>query len=217
MVAWGMRLSIYLHARDTCADAAPPQLGARVLWSVVISLPCVLCNTRQRDVFESTPVELSGVAISIFCLLGETVADYEKHTWFKHAKKTSRPDRTSTSAPVITNGWWHYSRNPNLFFEIMFHWGIYFIVKPVNSTLVVLTPLFNTFMIMHLPGGIRTREKERNKRFELYPAYLSYRDSTSPCFPMPPQVYDLLRRLGVPELYTETSSVNFPDYSVLDA
>jgi steroid 5-alpha reductase family enzyme len=118
----------------------------------------------------------------------------------------------------MTSGWWHYSRNPNLFFEIVFHWGIYFIVKPVNSPFVVFSPLFNTLMIMYLPGGISTREKDRNKRFELYPAYVSYRDSTSPCFPMSPRVYDLLIRLGVPESYRHTNAFTVPDYEdALDA
>ncbi len=115
----------------------------------------------------------------------------------------------------MTDGLWRYSRNPNLFFEILFHWGVYFIVKPVDSSLVIISPLFNTLMIMYLPGGIRTREAERNSRFELYPSYLSYRATTSPCIPMGTYVYELLRRLGLPDYYRDSTNVHVPDYTIM--
>lgn len=199
MCAWGVRLSVHLHRRDV-VHGRPPDLGARVLWAVLISLPCVLCNTRQEDVFRNTVTEVVGLVLAVASFLGEAQADCEKQAWFRQ-HKAGRPGRSSMQPPVAATGWWHLSRNPNLFFELTFHWGIYLIVRPVVSSVVVVCPVFNTLTLAVLPGGMWTRETERNQRFELYPAYLSYRNSTSPCLPMPQWAFRGLRSLGVPDPY----------------
>jgi steroid 5-alpha reductase family enzyme len=185
MSCWGFRLSWYLVRRGQRRDQA--FVLDRILWASLVALPVVLCNTMQDHAYRSTGIEVFAVAVAFTGLCIETAADYWKHEWFTLAP-TERP------GPVCTSGLWHYSRHPNLFGEIMFQWGIYFIVRPVDNWLIILCPLYTTLQVLFMPGGMLTQEAARAKRFGTDESYITYRITTPPIIPFWPKLYAKMNR-----------------------
>lgn len=213
ITAWGCRLSSYLYRRDLETDAdlektkaLTPELFGRVVWSTLIALPIILCNTLQTDVFYFTYTELAGIMICTASLVLETIADNQKANWFlniRHDTTTpcvryNRPTKDSVQPPVCNNGLWNYSRHPNLFFEVCFHWGIYCIVKPVDIYWIVAVPILNTLAVVVFGGGgdVMSLERTHDTLYQLYPAYWAHKQSTSPFIPMPKFIYRFLGHIA---------------------
>lgn len=188
--AWSMRLAFYLFRRHTSiANVGAGDVLPRILWATVCSLPVVLTNEIQIHAYHITVSELIGSMVCVLALAFESVADNQKHAWHNKTRGT-RPAKGSDEPPVCHTGLWAFSRHPNLFFEIVFHWGIYFIVQPVLPIWVVLAPVLN--MLMLLMGGFKKQERQRNGSYALYPLYATYRFKTSPIIPMPQRAYTSL-------------------------
>lgn len=186
MMAWGARLSVFLWRRvppseATRAERAP--VLTRVAWATACALPCVVCNTQQRHIYRSTLVELTSLCAATAALFIEHAADSQKAAWF--LKHSERPGKSDMEPPVCADGLWAYSRHPNLFSELMFHWSIFCIVHPVESWFIIFCPLYITLCILILPGGVATQEMSRNKKYALYPSYQRYKNATPPLFPAP--------------------------------
>jgi len=195
MCAWGARMSLLLYAQDRKKETA--NVLARVAWGAVCALPAVVCNVTQRQRYRSTPVEVLAVAGALISLALEHVADKQKLAWHRaHAEQ--RPGRGDAEPPVCASGAWSWSRHPNLFFEITFHWFIYALVRPVEKPLVVACPLLITAMVVALPGGVVAQEIRRNDAYGLYPAYVKYRDATTALAPFPPARRAHEERLRMP-------------------
>lgn len=187
MTAWGARLSIYLASRRFQRTSDTSNILSRVIWCFISSIPTVMCNTMQNHRYRSTFIELSGIIMALVGLTLEAFADIQKETWhLNNPVETKAKD--NPEAPVCTDGLWHYCRHPNLFGEVLFHWGIYVIVRPADESLVILCPVLLTIAILILPGGIVTKEQERNKQYSLYPAYQKYKKATPVFVPFDPDI-----------------------------
>lgn len=186
MVLWGARMSWHLYRREGVAPAKTLNVGVRVLWSMLCALPVIICNARQADRYETTRAEGCAVCFAFLSIVCEYLADAEKQEWHAAHAQGGRPGRGDVRPPVCDRGWWAYSRHPNLFFELCFHWGIYVIVRPVEEPLVVLCPLALTLLITCFPGGVLSQDVQRQALYGLYPSYARYRDSTPALVPLPP-------------------------------
>jgi len=181
VVAWGARLSRFLYARPLEREVI--NVFMRIVWSMLCALPVIICNTQQRERYRTTAGECAGVFVALAALCLEHVSDSQKQRW--HARHAQRPTRADVEPPVCAVGLWRYSRHPNLFFELLFHWSIYVIVRPVEAPFVVLSPVALTVLVLFFPGGVLTQELSRNAQYGLYPAYALYRKETPLFFPCP--------------------------------
>jgi len=138
------------------------------------------------EIYRSTTYEGVNIALAFIALYFENLADAQKLQWHV-SNLNQRPTRGDAQPPVCSSGLWSQSRHPNMFFELLFHWCIYFILRPALSGedefVILLCPLALTFLIILLPGGVATQEMERNKLYELYPSYQMYKSTTPVLFP----------------------------------
>lgn len=106
-----------------------------------------------------------GMVLSVFGLVYETVADYQKTTFKKKHPKT-----------LITTGLWAYSRHPNYFGEVLVWWGIFVMVLPYMrglQFLVVLGPVFITLLLLFV-SGVNLLEKSWKEKYGSEKYYQQY-------------------------------------------
>jgi len=181
VAVWGVRLSIHMFVRNARKEVL--NVAVRVAWSMLCATPVVVCNTRQREQYDATRAEAIGIAAAALAICCETLADFEKTSW--HAAHPARPTKADVGAPVCTTGLWAWSRHPNLFFELLFHWSIYVIVRPVEAPVVLICPTLLTVLVVFFPGGVMSQEASRERLYGLYPAYVRYKDATPALIPLP--------------------------------
>jgi len=179
---WALRLGAYLlsrilatkvdHRFDDKRDSFVRfgtfwLLQATAVW--IILLP-VTFAMGQIGLQINYPFLLIGLGISLFGLIYETVADYQKNTFKKkHPKK------------LITSGVWAYSRHPNYFGEILVWWGIFVMVLPALKGvdfLVVLGPVFITLLLLFV-SGVNLLEKSWKEKYGNEAYYQTYVRQTS--------------------------------------
>jgi steroid 5-alpha reductase family enzyme len=208
---WGVRLSRFLFLRNRKIERI--NILARTLWSLLCALPVVIANTKQTEAKRGTAVEFFWIASALSCIALESAADNQKILWFARYSEDSkadpeivresanendeempqrtkqplrRPEKGDVEPPVCSTGLWAHSRHPNLFFECLFWWCIYFIVRPTTrgETFLIVCPVILTLGILLLPGGIITQEIERNNLYTYYASYQNYKKNTPIFFPL---------------------------------
>ena len=116
-------------------------LQATAVW--IILLPVTFAMGRQ-GLQINYPFLVGGLVVSLFGLVYETIADYQKNTF-----KKKNPKR------LVTSGLWAYSRHPNYFGEVLVWWGIFVMVLPYLrgfNYLVVFGPVFITLLLLFVSG-----------------------------------------------------------------
>jgi hypothetical protein len=182
--AWGIRLSRFLYARNKKIERH--NILARICWSLLCALPVVIANTKQMEMYRATLIEMFWIVTAAVAIGLEDAADVQKLRWHAHYADIQRPGKSEQVAPVCTDGLWAYCRHPNLFFECLFWWSVFFLVLPTTNTerYLIICPILLTCGILVLPGGIMTQETQRNKDYEFYPSYQHYKKTTPVFFPM---------------------------------
>ena len=188
MCIWGGRLSFYLFKRGAHYKQTKVNVGSRIAWSVLASLPVVVANTKQTEKYRSTLVELVCIFGCLASVFMENRADAQKYRWFQRhdgaIPETARPGRNSTVPPVCSTGLWSLSRHVNVFFDLSFHWFLFMLLRPIEEPVILLCPITLTLFVLLLPGGIASQEMSRNNRFEFYPAYVEYKHDTPVLYPL---------------------------------
>jgi len=179
---WAVRLGTYLlgrilatkvdHRFDDKRDSFVKfgtfwLLQATAVW--IILLP-VTFAMGQKGLALNYPFLVVGLGISLFGLVYETIADYQKNTFKKKNPKK-----------LITSGVWAYSRHPNYFGEILVWWGIFVMVLPYLSGfkyLVVLGPVFITLLLLFV-SGVNLLEKSWKEKYGKEAYYQEYVRQTS--------------------------------------
>jgi steroid 5-alpha reductase family enzyme len=204
MLAWGTRLSSFLYVRNLETPISTDVVSARILWAVTCAAPSVLINALQHDRVAFNMGELIGILTACVALLIETLADAQKLSWHRFHATAGRPPKDSTSPPVCGSGLWRVSRHPNLFGEMLFHAGVYGVCAPALPSWVAVFPTLLALQIVFLHGGVVNQEQQRSFLFRFYPAYITYRQETSPLVPMPSALWralpDALKRFPFMEL-----------------
>lgn len=187
---WGLRLATYLFIRilkigkdDRFDDIREKVLEFAKFWGFqAISIFIILLPAIYF--FSITPIGINsisslGLGISLFGLLFETVADYQKYV-YKNRK---------TKIPFITTGLWKYSRHPNYFGEMLVWWGMFIYIYPFLSGISYLTivgPIFITILLLFI-SGIPPLEKRHKEKYGDMKEYRKYKESTSLLIPLPPE------------------------------
>lgn len=133
---------------------------------LIISLP--LAYSLSLIYLPMYDINYFGLALALFGLALEAVADYQRAEFL--AKKINKNK-------LMMKGFWHFSRHPNYLGEIIFWWGIYFLVWGLpNSWMLIVAPLTVTYTLVFV-SGLPT-EKKYGKRKE----FIEYKRKTSPLF-----------------------------------
>lgn len=114
-------------------------------------------------------VNYVGIFLLLLGLLIESVADMQR---YRFLKKKENADK------LITTGLWKLSRHPNYFGEIIFWWGMYFLVLGVaKSWMLVVSPLTLTYLMLFVTG-LPMEDRYRGR-----PDFEEYKRRTSALIP----------------------------------
>lgn len=123
-----------------------------------------------------------GIALSLFGLIFEAVADIQK---FKFITQKPRPKGW------IETGLWQYSRHPNYFGEIVVWYGLFVAttaaVEPLNQVVIAaIGPIFIASLLM-FGSGVPILEKKADEKWGKQKKYQEYKKRTSLLVPLPPR------------------------------
>lgn len=193
VVAWGLRLSLYIGWRnlgkgeDFRYQKWREQHGASYWWVSffrvyllqgvilwIISVPLLAA--------QFSPVPAS---ITLFDVLGiglwgagfffEAVGDWQL------ARFKANPQN---KGQVLQTGLWRYTRHPNYFGDAVLWWGFFcFALSVPGGAFTFFSPLVMTILLMRVSGVALLEKSLRQTK----PGYQEYIEKTSAFFPMPPR------------------------------
>jgi steroid 5-alpha reductase family enzyme len=187
---------------------------AQATWVSLCTLPVLLVNSLPRSAFALSrlakvtsavppvvsakpyPVELVGLAIFVFGLTFEVIADRQKSQWSKEKKEKKH------SEEFLTRGLWSKSRHPNYFGEITLWSGIaiaasgLLLRQPAQSALglsgasgkmlvagmCAASPAFVAFLLLKV-SGIPLSENKYDKKFGDRKDYKKWKEETPMLIP----------------------------------
>lgn len=128
-------------------------IGLPVVYSLrLISLPLFSVNYL-------------GIALLLSGLLIETVADWQRYEFLRLKKNKGK---------IMTRGLWSLSRHPNYFGEIIFWWGMFFLVLGASkSWMLVVSPLTLTYIMLFVSGLPMEARYRGRPDFEEYKRHTS--------------------------------------------
>ena len=196
-VIYGFRLSGFLLIRElknaayrkTLAEATGDESKMPIFVKVVMWLTMGVLYTAQTSgvafrLFngaESTLCQWIGIAISLFGIILEAIADQQKS-----AQKAKRPDM------VATEQLYKIVRCPNYFGEILFWTGVTVssldILQGIGQWITVIIAYILIVFIMF--NGAQRLEKRQMKRYGNNAEYKAYADKTPIIIPLLP-IYHL--------------------------
>ena len=121
-----------------------------------------------------TPWHSAGVALWLFGLIYQTIADNQLHAFNQQVVPNGKTLRT---------GLWRYSRHPNYFGEFCIWWAWFIYAVPTGSLWILIAPLVMSYLLLKF-SGVGNMEKGITSR---RPDYQSYIDSTNTFFPGKPR------------------------------
>ena len=195
-IVWAVRLSGYILRRvltmpeDGRYSELKSTWGDDASWkmfrfyqyqaaaSVLFAIP-MLIAARNQTPFNA--LDVIGVCVFIFAIVGESVADYQLHCFRSEA---------SNHGKVCQEGLWRYSRHPNYFFEWL-HWWSYVCLALLApwGWITILGPIAMLFFILFKTGIPPTEEQALRSRGD---AYREYQRTTSAFFPWFPKTHPKL-------------------------
>ncbi len=118
-------------------------------------------------------INYPGIVLVLIGLLLETVADHQRYAFLKKPENKGK---------LITSGLWRYSRHPNYFGELLFWWGLYFLVLGAPmSWMLIVSPLTITYIVLFVSG------LPMEDRFRGRPDFEEYKRRTSALIPWFPK------------------------------
>lgn len=191
IVAWGLRLSIYITVRNhgkgedrryqAIRARNQPNFGFKSLYLVfflqavlasIVVMPVVPILNEMRV---ANPVTYAGFAIAAFGAAFETIADAQMARF-----KATR----SAQDTVMDRGLWRYTRHPNYFGEAVFWWGIWLASASMGGAWTVFSPLLMTWLLTRV-SGVPLLEADLRQRSPAYRDYLTKTPRFVPGWPKP--------------------------------
>ncbi len=190
ILAWAVRLSFYLFQRwrrlpeDGRYVALKEKWGKQAqlrmfrfyqmqaLGCYFFALPMLLAGSNQNGLGWT---DWLGVAIWVFSIAGEAIADHQLHKYRQDPKNKGE---------VCKLGLWRYSRHPNYFCE-WFHWWSYVMlaITAPFGWLTILAPIAMWFFLTRVTGIPLTEIQAIKSRGDKYRAYQATTNAFFPWFP----------------------------------
>jgi steroid 5-alpha reductase family enzyme len=194
---WGLRLGGYLlwrwrsHGPDRryirMMEKAKDGKGwgfaeatLRLVFATQAPLLFIVCLPVQLGQLDTAPgplgpIALAGVALSLFGISFETLADWQLTRF-----RTDPQNR----GQVLSTGLWRYTRHPNYFGDACTWWGLLLIAAEAPHGLFALPgPMLLTWTLMKWSGAPTLEYRLRKTR----PDYVRYMETTSGFVPWPPK------------------------------
>lgn len=138
---------------------------------MIIALPIVY--SLRLMILPMFDINYLGVALAVFGLLLETIADHQRFVFLNKKGKQKK---------LMTTGLWRLSRHPNYFGEIIFWWGMYILVLGTpKSWMLVISPLMITYILLFV-SGLPTEKKYQGRA-----DFIEYKRKTSLLIPWWPK------------------------------
>ena len=183
ILAWGLRLSIYITVRNhgkgedrryhAIRARNQPNFEFKSLYLIfllqavlatLVVLPVVPVLNGAQD---ANAVTYIGFAVAAFGVSFETVADWQMAQF-----KAKRDKATRTAQDeVMDRGLWRYSRHPNYFGESVFWWGVWIASASMGGAWTVFSPLLMTWLLTRV-SGVPLLEADLQQRSQAYRDYL---------------------------------------------
>ena len=147
---------------------------------LLISLPAFVALESPQPF---GPADLALGALSLACLVGETLADQQQ--WRFHAHKKGLLARGELAdPPFCTTGFFRYSRHPNFFCEVSQWWLFYGFTVAAGAEWLNVGLIGPVLLTLLFDGSTRFTERLTLAK---YPAYAAYQRRTSRLWPLPPR------------------------------
>ena len=105
-------------------------------------------------------VNYFGLILAILGLILETIADWQRANFLVKKENFNK---------LFTSGLWHFSRHPNYLGEIIFWWGIYFLVWGApKSWMLIIAPITVTYILLFVSGLPTEKKYQGRQDFEEY-------------------------------------------------
>ena len=147
--------------------------GLQAVLAWIVSLPLLGAIHSSGEL---NWLDLVGVAVMLFGLVWESVADWQLAK-FKAAR--------TNHGKVLDRGLWAYSRHPNYFGEACVWWGFYLIALAAGAWWSLPAPLLMTLLLLKV-SGVALLEKDIGERRPQYAAYVA---STNAFLPGPRKLH----------------------------
>lgn len=193
VVAWGLRLGIFLFVRirkmkrDSRFDGVRESfakflkfwvLQGLSVWVVLIS--AIIFITQGYSSQGYAAVCWMGLLVWLLGLSTEAISDLQKYQFNQNKKNNGK---------FISTGLWKYSRHPNYFGEILCWTGMYIFVfrifSPTNMIIGLASPLYIATLLLFVTG-LPPLEKFADEKWGKTKEYKEYKRKTSimvPWFP----------------------------------
>jgi steroid 5-alpha reductase family enzyme len=138
--------------------------------AVVFSLPFLFAAFNPNPTL--APIEIAGLAVALFSLCGEALADRQVSAFKADAANQGK---------ICQEGLWHYSRHPNYFFEALAWVGFaLFALGSPDGAWAVTCPLLMLYLLLKVTGIPLTEEHSVRSKGD---AYREYQRTTSAFIP----------------------------------
>jgi steroid 5-alpha reductase family enzyme len=160
ILAWGLRLSIYIFLRNSGRGEDFRYKNWRNTWKhfvfrsffqvfmlqglimFIVALPLIRVNSaapRNIGFFD-----VIGFVIFVCGFIFEVAGDLQMLRFKKQPENAGK---------LMKNGLWKYTRHPNYFGEVLLWWGIWLFAMPeINGLLTIIGPLTITLLIRYVSG-----------------------------------------------------------------
>ncbi|MEC5398582.1 DUF1295 domain-containing protein [Uliginosibacterium sp. H1] len=188
VTAWALRLGVYItwrnwgHGEDRRYVQMRERHGKAFTWRslyLVFGLQAVLAWVISAPLLTGiasraplTTVDMFGMALAVFGILFETVADAQLSTFKRDPAHRGQ---------VMQGGLWAYSRHPNYFGEACTWWGFGLVACATGYYWTLLSPLLMTVLLLRV-SGVSLLEQDITER---RPAYREYMARTNAFIPGP--------------------------------
>ena len=160
ILAWGMRLSLYILFRNSGRGEDFRYKNWRNSWKhfvlrsffqifmlqgfimLVVALPVIRVNAAAPRSIGF--IDVIGLIIFLCGFGMEVIGDRQLHQFKQLSENAGK---------LITTGLWKYTRHPNYFGEVMLWWGIcLFAVPEIDGLFTLIGPLTITLLIRYVSG-----------------------------------------------------------------
>ncbi len=178
ILAWGLRLSIYITVRNhgKGEDRRYQAIRARnqpnfefkslylifLLQAVLATLVVLPVVPILNGAHAANLLTYAGFAIAALGALFETIADAQMARY--------KATRTAQDT-VMDRGLWRYTRHPNYFGEAVFWWGVWIASASMGGAWTVFSPLLMTWLLTRV-SGVPLLEADLQQRSPAYRDYL---------------------------------------------
>lgn len=191
IMVWGLRLSIYILARNKGKKEDFRYAKWRADWGkywvirsfiqvfmiqafflLTIVYPIMMLALSSFSSF--TILDLIGLAIWLLGFFFQSLGDYQKSRFKKDINNKGK---------IMQKGLWRYTRHPNYFGESAMWWGIFVITLNTHKGIyAIFSPIIITFLLLFV-SGIPLLEK----RYEGNTEFQAYKNRTSAFIPWFPK------------------------------